>query len=126
MVGVGVVGVYIGSLLHVVHKREGILIVDCLDYHLDFFVFIDEFNEFLDFSWSCRKFDYRINGRKIPVFPEVLLLFQQEAEVILVITCETQFNYIRGKLVDHQCGIFDFANHSWLHHVFRSIWPLYH
>ncbi len=71
MTGVEVVGIYVSSLLHVVCKWEGVLVVDCLDYVLDFFVSTDEFNELLDFIRPCGKVDYRLNGRRILVFPEV-------------------------------------------------------
>lgn len=126
MTGVGVVGVYISSFPYVICKWEDVLIVNCFDYVLDFFVSTNEFNELFDFIWSHGEVDYRLNGKRISVFLEVPPFFQHEAEVIPVITCETQFNCIRRELVDHQYGIFDFANHPQLRHAFRSIWPLYY
>ncbi len=111
MTGVGVVSVHVGSLSHVVCKWESVLVVDCFDYILDFFVSIDQSNELLDFIWPCGEVDYRLDSKRIPVLPEIPPLLQHEANVISVITCETQFNCIGRELVDHQHGIFDLADH---------------
>lgn len=125
MTGVRVVGVYVGNLLYIVYKQEDVLVVDCFDYVLDFFVSTNESNELLDFIWPYGEVYYRLDGRRISILPKVLSLFQHEIEVIPVITCEAQFNCIRRELVDHWYDIFDFADHLQLYHIIRSMWPFY-
>lgn len=71
MTGVGVVDIYVNSLLHVVCKRESVLVVNCFDYVLDFFIPINQSNELFDLIWPCGEVDYRLDGKRIPVFPEV-------------------------------------------------------
>lgn len=101
MTEVGIIGVYVGNFLYVVYKQEGILVVDCFDYVLDFFISTNESNELLDFIWPYGEVYYRLDGRRISVLPEVLLFLQHEIEIIPVITCEAQFNCIGRELVNH-------------------------
>ncbi len=74
MTGFRVVGVHNDSLPHIVYKWKSVLEVDCLDYIVDFFISIDESIELLDFIRPCRKVYYRLDDRKILVFPQVPLL----------------------------------------------------
>lgn len=74
MTKVKVLDVHIGSLFHFLCKRKGILVVNCLDYFMDFFIFTNKSDEFLKFIESCREVDYRIDDRKISVLPKIILL----------------------------------------------------
>lgn len=89
MTGVRVVSAHVGSLPHVVYKQIGILVADCFDYVLDFFVFTDQSNKLFNFIWPCGEVDYKFDSIRISVTPKVPSFLQYEIEVISIITCET-------------------------------------